>query len=284
MDKGAFRLTASALALTAPLAIAGLAHAADAAAAADTTAPIATAVSTVPPVTITAERRTINLQTAPLAATVISGSQLKVEGITTVDDLQFHSPSVVVADFGQGSALQHPRPRQGPDQRPDALRRGDLLRRRRVLSRFLRQRPLLRHLEHRAAARPARHLRRPERRRRRGVRDDERSATRPLDGRRRGAGRKLQRRAAAGLRQHADRRRCGRARLVQRREARHLLQTDRPLHDALRPPARQPAERRPARRLPLAADAAAADRREVQPRLRGQRWLSRRHHVGPRQP
>jgi iron complex outermembrane receptor protein len=103
MNKGAFRLTASALALTAPLVVAGLAHAADAAAAADTTAPIATAVSTVPPVTITAERRTINLQTAPLAATVISGSQLKVEGITTIDDLQFHSPSVVVADFGQGA-------------------------------------------------------------------------------------------------------------------------------------------------------------------------------------
>jgi iron complex outermembrane recepter protein len=104
--KGAFRLTASALALTAPLAFAGLAHAADATAtAADTSAPISTAevVGTVPPVTITAERRTINLQTAPLAATVISGSQLKVEGITTVDDLQFHSPSVVVADFGQGA-------------------------------------------------------------------------------------------------------------------------------------------------------------------------------------
>ncbi len=103
MNKGAFRLTASALALAAPLTIAGLAHAADAAATADATAPIATAVGTVPPVTITAERRTINLQTAPLAATVISGSQLKVEGITTVDDLQFHSPSVVVADFGQGA-------------------------------------------------------------------------------------------------------------------------------------------------------------------------------------
>jgi iron complex outermembrane receptor protein len=107
MNKGSFRLTASALALTAPLAIAGLANAADADAtvAADATTPVATApvVATVPPVTITAERRTINLQTAPLAATVISGEQLKAEGITTVDDLQFHSPSVVVADFGQGA-------------------------------------------------------------------------------------------------------------------------------------------------------------------------------------
>jgi iron complex outermembrane recepter protein len=108
MKQGALRLTVSALALTAPLAVAGLAHAADAdstAAAADATAPVATApvVGTVPPVTITAERRTINLQTAPLAATVISGSQMKAEGINTVDDLQFHSPSVVVADFGQGA-------------------------------------------------------------------------------------------------------------------------------------------------------------------------------------
>jgi iron complex outermembrane recepter protein len=106
MMKGAFRLTVSALALTAPIAFAGLAHAADAtAAASDTSAPISTAevVGTVPPVTITAERRTINLQTAPLAATVISGVQLKAEGINTIDDLQFHSPSVVVADFGQGA-------------------------------------------------------------------------------------------------------------------------------------------------------------------------------------
>ena len=82
--------------------------------------------------TITAERRTINLQTAPLAATVISGAQLQGGGhhdrSTTCSSTR---PSLTVADFGQGNALQHPRHRQGPDQRPDALRRGHLLGRRR---------------------------------------------------------------------------------------------------------------------------------------------------------
>ena len=53
--------------------------------------------------TITAERRTTNLQTAPVAASVIAGAQLQNEGIQTLDDLQFHTPSLTVADFGQGN-------------------------------------------------------------------------------------------------------------------------------------------------------------------------------------
>lgn len=102
MIKGALRLTASAMALTAPLAITGLAHAADAdatTAAADASAPVATAA----PLTITAERRTVNLQTAPLAASVIGGEQLRAKNITELDDLQFHTPSLTVTDFGQGN-------------------------------------------------------------------------------------------------------------------------------------------------------------------------------------
>jgi iron complex outermembrane receptor protein len=57
-----------------------------------------------PVVTVTAERRKINLQTAPLAATVVSGAQLQQKGIQTVDDLQFHVPSLTVVDAG-GSVL-----------------------------------------------------------------------------------------------------------------------------------------------------------------------------------
>lgn len=96
MTKLATRLTVSAGALAAALGWTALAHAADAAA----DQPQATALA---PVTITAERRTLNLQTAPVAASVIAGSQLETEGIQTLDDLQFHTPSLTVTDFGQGN-------------------------------------------------------------------------------------------------------------------------------------------------------------------------------------
>src|ERR1700676_1032287 len=98
MTKRALRLSISVGALTALLAIAAAARAADA----DTDQAVATA-TTVTPLTITAERRTINLQTAPVAASVIPGSQLQNEGIESLDDLQFHTPSLTVADFGQGN-------------------------------------------------------------------------------------------------------------------------------------------------------------------------------------
>src|SRR5580698_3881247 len=97
MSKRGLRLSTSAGVLTALLAIAGAARAADAADQAMSTA------TTVAPLTITAERRTTNLQTAPVAATVIAGAQLQNEGIQTLDDLQFHTPSLTVADFGQGN-------------------------------------------------------------------------------------------------------------------------------------------------------------------------------------
>jgi iron complex outermembrane receptor protein len=101
MDKRALGFSVSAAAVAASLAFAGLANAAEA----DPSQPTATAPAdaTVAPVIITAERRSTNLQAAPLAATVIAGAQLQTEGIQSVDDLQFHTPSLVVADFGQGA-------------------------------------------------------------------------------------------------------------------------------------------------------------------------------------
>ena len=90
-------LTASAASLAAMLAVSPTAKAADA------DQPIATAQATVAPLTITAERRTINLQTAPIAASVLAGGQLQARGIEGLDDLQFHTPSLTVADFGQGN-------------------------------------------------------------------------------------------------------------------------------------------------------------------------------------
>jgi iron complex outermembrane receptor protein len=59
--------------------------------------------STVGEVVVTAERRTVNLQKAPVAATVLSGADLVKKGVISVDQLQFISPDLTVTDFGQGN-------------------------------------------------------------------------------------------------------------------------------------------------------------------------------------
>ncbi len=53
-------------------------------------------------VVITAERRSENLQTTPIAASVMTGDDLANRGITSVDQLQFATPAAVVNNFGQG--------------------------------------------------------------------------------------------------------------------------------------------------------------------------------------
>jgi len=53
-------------------------------------------------VVVTAERRRTNLQTTPIAATVLTGDALASSGVTTVDQLQFISPAATVNNFGQG--------------------------------------------------------------------------------------------------------------------------------------------------------------------------------------
>jgi iron complex outermembrane receptor protein len=96
MTKRSSRLCLSVSVLATLAAFASVARAADASA----NQPVAT---TVAPLNITAERRTTNLQAAPLAASVISGPQLEAQSIQTLDDLQFHTPSLTVTDFGQGN-------------------------------------------------------------------------------------------------------------------------------------------------------------------------------------
>ena len=54
-------------------------------------------------VVVTAERRTTNLQTTPIAATVLNQDDLVRRGVFTVDQLQFVSPSLTVNNFGQGN-------------------------------------------------------------------------------------------------------------------------------------------------------------------------------------
>src|SRR5678816_4281198 len=53
-------------------------------------------------IVVTAERRSTNLQTTPIAATVMTGEDVAASGVTTVDQLQFISPAATVNNFGQG--------------------------------------------------------------------------------------------------------------------------------------------------------------------------------------
>lgn len=60
------------------------------------------AASVLEEIVVTAERRRTNLQTTPIAATVLTGESLANSGVTTVDQLQFVSPGATVNNFGQG--------------------------------------------------------------------------------------------------------------------------------------------------------------------------------------
>ena len=58
--------------------------------------------STPTEIIVTAQRRSEDLGTTPLAATVLSGNDLANKGVANVDALQFAAPSIVVNNFGQG--------------------------------------------------------------------------------------------------------------------------------------------------------------------------------------
>ncbi|BCW90829.1 Vitamin B12 transporter BtuB [Alphaproteobacteria bacterium SO-S41] len=56
-------------------------------------------------VVVTAERRTRNLQTTPIAADVLSGNELAKRGVVTIEQLQFATPSLTVQNSGQGNSF-----------------------------------------------------------------------------------------------------------------------------------------------------------------------------------
>jgi iron complex outermembrane receptor protein len=60
-------------------------------------------VTTVPEVVVTGERRNTALQKTAIAATVLTGNDLTKNGVFTIDQLQFVSPSLTVNSFGQGN-------------------------------------------------------------------------------------------------------------------------------------------------------------------------------------
>ncbi len=71
------------------------------------TAPPASGTSsngeTLAEVVVTAERRHTDLQQTPIAATVLTGSDLSNMGVVTVDQLMFATPGATVNNFGQGT-------------------------------------------------------------------------------------------------------------------------------------------------------------------------------------
>lgn len=54
-------------------------------------------------IVVTAQRRSENLMTTAVSASVLSGTQLDNKGVANVDALQFAMPSIVVNNFGQGN-------------------------------------------------------------------------------------------------------------------------------------------------------------------------------------
>ncbi len=54
-------------------------------------------------IVVTAQRRSENLMQTPVAASVLSGTELTNKGVGAVDALQFAAPSIVVNNFGQGN-------------------------------------------------------------------------------------------------------------------------------------------------------------------------------------
>ena len=65
-------------------------------------APGASSSDTISEVVVTAERRHTDLQTTPISATVLSGTELANMGVTGIDQLQFATPGATIDNFGQG--------------------------------------------------------------------------------------------------------------------------------------------------------------------------------------
>jgi iron complex outermembrane receptor protein len=56
-------------------------------------------------VVVTAQRRVQNLQTVPIAATVLTGDMLEQKGVDGITALQYAAPSLTVADYGSANVL-----------------------------------------------------------------------------------------------------------------------------------------------------------------------------------
>ncbi|HWD28541.1 MAG TPA: TonB-dependent receptor [Rhizomicrobium sp.] len=70
-----------------------------------TAAPALAQSTTIETVVVTAERRSTDIQTTPIAVTVLSGADLKARNIDVLDSLAFTTPSLTVQDSGQNVLL-----------------------------------------------------------------------------------------------------------------------------------------------------------------------------------
>src|SRR5271166_4133746 len=70
-----------------------------------TTAFTVPAFAQIETVVVTAEKKSENLQTVPIAVTAISGADLRKKEINTFKDLQFNVPNVTFAKTGLGSGI-----------------------------------------------------------------------------------------------------------------------------------------------------------------------------------
>ena len=71
----------------------------------DTNQPANDIFATLEKVIVTAERRSTNLKTTPVDATVLTGDDIAKENINTVDQLQFTTPSVTIQDSGVNALI-----------------------------------------------------------------------------------------------------------------------------------------------------------------------------------
>jgi iron complex outermembrane receptor protein len=62
-------------------------------------------VATLQEVVVTAERRSTNLQTTPVAATVLTGDDITRQNINTIDQLAFSTPSLTVQSSGENALI-----------------------------------------------------------------------------------------------------------------------------------------------------------------------------------
>ena len=131
----------NALWLSASVLTLGWCGAAAAQTAPDQSATASDATQSAEEIVVTAERRTENLQTAPLAATVLTGDDLAERGVTTVDGLQFISPAATVNNFGQGIDFNIRGIGKAEHNTPNHDRRHHLSRRRRHLPRLFHAEP-----------------------------------------------------------------------------------------------------------------------------------------------
>ena len=56
-------------------------------------------------ITVTAQRRVENLQSVPIAATVLTGDMLRNKEVNNIVDLQYAAPGFTVADYGSANVL-----------------------------------------------------------------------------------------------------------------------------------------------------------------------------------